>query len=87
MEQVDAVVAELRRIGDAHGDGRPARSRCGWIIAKGAVPIPGAKNRAQAEQNAGALGLVADVGRGRRARPGRRSRAVRSLQNRFWQHG
>jgi len=27
-----------------------------WLIAKGAVPIPGAKNREQAEQNAGALG-------------------------------
>ncbi len=27
-----------------------------WLIAQGAVPIPGAKNREQAEQNAGALG-------------------------------
>jgi hypothetical protein len=27
-----------------------------WIIDKGAVPIPGAKNRAQATDNAGALG-------------------------------
>jgi aryl-alcohol dehydrogenase-like predicted oxidoreductase len=27
-----------------------------WLICKGAVPIPGAKNAAQAESNAGALG-------------------------------
>ena len=27
-----------------------------WCISKGAIPIPGAKNRAQAEGNAGALG-------------------------------
>ena len=27
-----------------------------WLIAKGAVPIPGAKNPEQAEENAGALG-------------------------------
>ena len=26
-----------------------------WIIAQGAVPIPGAKNAQQARQNAGAL--------------------------------
>jgi aryl-alcohol dehydrogenase-like predicted oxidoreductase len=26
-----------------------------WVICKGALPIPGAKNATQAEQNAGAL--------------------------------
>ena len=30
--------------------------RLNWLICKGAVPIPGAKNARQAEQNAGALG-------------------------------
>ena len=55
-------------------------------MAKGAVPIPGAKNRDQAEQNAGALGwsltddeldlldTVALYG-------------TRSLSQRIWQHG
>ena len=56
MAQVDAVVAELRRIGEAHGDRTPSQVALAWLVAKGAVPIPGAKNRAQAEQNAGALG-------------------------------
>jgi pyridoxine 4-dehydrogenase len=27
-----------------------------WLICKGALPIPGAKTAAQAEQNAGAIG-------------------------------
>ena len=49
-------MAELRRIGEAHGDRTPSQVALAWLIAQGAVPIPGAKNRAQAEQNAGALG-------------------------------
>jgi aryl-alcohol dehydrogenase-like predicted oxidoreductase len=56
MAEVDAVVALLRRIGHDHGDRTPSQVALAWLIAKGAVPIPGAKNRAQAEENAGALG-------------------------------
>ena len=50
------MVAELRGIGEAHGGRTPSQVALAWLIAKGAVPIPGAKNRSQAEQNAGALG-------------------------------
>jgi aryl-alcohol dehydrogenase-like predicted oxidoreductase len=56
MEQIDAIVAELRRIGEAHEGRTPSQVALAWLIAKGAVPIPGAKNRSQAEQNAGSLG-------------------------------
>ena len=49
-------MAELRRIGDANGGRTPSQVALNWLIAKGAVPIPGAKNRAQATENAGALG-------------------------------
>ncbi len=56
MAEVDAIVARLRRIGEAHGDRTPSQVALAWLIARGAVPIPGAKNRDQAEQNAGALG-------------------------------
>jgi aryl-alcohol dehydrogenase-like predicted oxidoreductase len=56
MESVDRIVEALRRIGEAHGGKTPSQVALGWIIAKGAVPIPGAKNRQQAEENAGALG-------------------------------
>jgi aryl-alcohol dehydrogenase-like predicted oxidoreductase len=56
MEQVDAIVAELRRIGEDHEGRTPSQVALAWLIAQGAVPIPGAKNRSQAEQNAGCLG-------------------------------
>jgi aryl-alcohol dehydrogenase-like predicted oxidoreductase len=86
MEVVDGVVAELRRIGEANGDKTPGQVALNWIIAKGAVPIPGAKNREQALQNAGAMGweMSADdvAALDAAALPG-----VRSLGNRFWQHG
>jgi aryl-alcohol dehydrogenase-like predicted oxidoreductase len=86
MEIVDAVVAELRSIGEKHGGKLPSQVALNWIIAKGAVPIPGAKNRAQAEENAGALGWELDGDDlerlDRAALPG-----IRSLPNRFWQHG
>jgi aryl-alcohol dehydrogenase-like predicted oxidoreductase len=86
MAEVDAVVALLRRIGHDHGERTPSQVALAWLIAKGAVPIPGAKNRAQAEENAGALGwnLTADeldlldtislYGK-------------RGLSQRIWQHG
>ena len=86
MEVVDAVVAELRRIGAQHNGRTPSQVALNWLIAKGAVPIPGAKNRKQAEENAGALGwsltdaelAALDAGA---------LEGTRSLQNRFWQHG
>jgi aryl-alcohol dehydrogenase-like predicted oxidoreductase len=86
MEKVDEVVAELRRIGDAHDGRTPSQVALRWIMAKGAVPIPGAKTRDQAEQNAGALGwdLTTDD---LAALDGVALEGLRSLQNRIWQHG
>src|SRR5690606_35456548 len=55
MDVVERVVARLREIGEAH-DRTPSQVALRWLIQKGAVPIPGAKNRAQAEENAGAVG-------------------------------
>jgi len=85
MAKVDVVVAELRRIGDDR-DRTPSQVALNWLIAKGAVPIPGAKNRAQAEENAGALGwnLSAEEVT---ALDAVALQGVRSLQNRIWQHG
>ena len=90
MAQVDPIVAELRRIGEAHaagGDARtPSQVALRWLIQKGAVPIPGAKNAEQAEQNAGALGwaLSADDMAGIDALA---LEGLRSLKSRVWQHG
>jgi aryl-alcohol dehydrogenase-like predicted oxidoreductase len=86
MEVVDGVVAELRSIGEKYGGKLPSQVALNWVIAKGAVPIPGAKSRKQAEENAGALGWRIDdddmARLDRAALPG-----IRSLQSRFWQHG
>ncbi len=86
MAAVDRIVAELRAVGEAHGDRLPSQVALNWVIAKGAVPIPGAKNRRQAEENAGALGWSLDgdqVARlDRAALPG-----LRTLASRVWQHG
>jgi len=86
MEVVDSIVAELRRIGDGHGGKLPSQVALNWVIAKGAVPIPGAKNRHQAEENAGALGWQLDgdeVERLDRVA----LRGISNLSSRVWQHG
>lgn len=86
MDQVDRVVAELRRIGDAAGGRTPSQVALNWIIAKGAVPIPGAKNRAQATENAGAIGWTMSAD-DLAALDAAALEGTRSLANRFWQHG
>lgn len=85
METVDRVVAELRRIGDRH-ERTPSQVALRWLIEKGAVPIPGAKNAAQASENAGALGwsLAAEE---MAALDAASLEGLRSLQSRIWQHG
>jgi aryl-alcohol dehydrogenase-like predicted oxidoreductase len=86
MERVDAVVAELRRIGDSNDGRTPSQVALNWLIAKGVVPIPGAKNRRQAEENAGALGWRIDDD-DIAALDGVALHGKRTLQSRFWQHG
>lgn len=86
MELVDKVVAVSRHVGEANGGRTPAQVALRWIIEKGAVPIPGAKNAEQARQNAGALGWTLspeDVAALDRVA----LRGRRSLANMFWQHG
>jgi aryl-alcohol dehydrogenase-like predicted oxidoreductase len=86
MEVVDVVVDELRRIGEKHGGKHPSQVALNWVMNKGAVPIPGAKNRGQAEDNAGALGWSIDdddlAVLDRLALTG-----INSLMGRIWQHG
>ena len=56
LRRVDPLLNLLREIGTAHGGKTPAQVSLNWLISKGAVPIPGAKNERQVEENAGALG-------------------------------
>jgi len=46
----------MRGIGQAHDGKSPAQVALNWVMSKGAVPIPGAKNAKQAQENAAALG-------------------------------
>jgi aryl-alcohol dehydrogenase-like predicted oxidoreductase len=86
MEVVDGVVTRLRTIGEKHGGKTPSQVALNWIIVKGAVPIPGAKSAAQAQENAGALGWRIDdddLAMLDQAALG----GIRSISNRVWQHG
>jgi aryl-alcohol dehydrogenase-like predicted oxidoreductase len=86
MEEVQKIIEVLRRIGAAHGDRTPSQVALAWIIAKGAIPIPGAKNRRQAEENAGALGWKMDDSE-MAALDQAGLFGKRGLSQRFWQHG
>lgn len=56
LQKIEPVLAALHAIGTAH-EKTPVQVALNWLIGKGGVvPIPGAKNAKQAEQNAGALG-------------------------------
>jgi aryl-alcohol dehydrogenase-like predicted oxidoreductase len=86
METVDAVVAHLREIGEKHGGKTPGQVALNWVMAKGAVPIPGAKNAAQARENAGALGWRTEAD-DLAALDEAALTGIRSISNRVWQHG
>ncbi|MCD6289763.1 MAG: aldo/keto reductase [Anaerolineae bacterium] len=56
LRRIQPLIGLLREIGQAHGDKTPSQVALNWVICKGAVPIPGAKNARQAADNAAALG-------------------------------
>jgi len=55
LTKIQPLVQLVRQIGQQR-DKTPSQIALNWVICKGAVPIPGAKNARQAEENAGALG-------------------------------
>lgn len=56
LRRAVALAPTLQEIGRAHGEKTPSQVALNWVICKGALPIPGAKNAPQARENAGALG-------------------------------
>ncbi len=56
LARVQPLIDVLKEIGQAHGGKTPAQVSLNWLMCKGAVPIPGAKNLRQAQENFGALG-------------------------------
>ena len=62
LARIQPLIARLREIGERHGGKTPAQVALNWTMRKGTLPIPGAKNARQAQENVGALGwsLTAD---------------------------
>jgi aryl-alcohol dehydrogenase-like predicted oxidoreductase len=56
LKRLRNLIQALREVGQNHGGKTPGQVALNWVISKGALPIPGAKNAAQAHENAGALG-------------------------------
>jgi aryl-alcohol dehydrogenase-like predicted oxidoreductase len=56
LPKLGPLIKLMTEIGQDHGGKSNAQVALNWTICKGALPIPGAKNAEQAQQNAGALG-------------------------------
>ncbi len=56
LHQIQPLIHQMLEIGREHHGKTPAQVALNWIICKGAIPIPGAKNGQQSQQNIGAMG-------------------------------
>lgn len=56
LKDIQPLIHLMTEIGQDYGGKSPAQIALNWIICKGALPIPGAKNARQAEMNASAAG-------------------------------
>lgn len=56
LPKIEPLLKLMTTIGQDHGGKSNAQVALNWTICKGALPIPGAKNLKQAQENAGALG-------------------------------
>lgn len=56
LKDIQPLIHLMTEIGQDYGGKSPAQIALNWVICKGALPIPGAKNVRQAEMNAGAAG-------------------------------
>src|SRR5690349_10888595 len=56
IRKIPPVIKVIQQIGQNHEGKTAAQVALNWLICKGALPIPGAKNFIQAEQNAGGAG-------------------------------
>ena len=56
LPKIGPLLKLMTEIGQEHGGKSKAQVALNWCICKGTLPIPGAKNARQAQENAGALG-------------------------------
>jgi aryl-alcohol dehydrogenase-like predicted oxidoreductase len=59
LHRIAPLIRQMQEIGQTHGKS-PTQVALNWILCKGALPIPGAKDAAHAVENAGALGWRLD---------------------------
>src|SRR3972149_6793232 len=62
--KVQPLIGLMKEVGQAHAGKTPSQVALNWVMCKGAVPIPGAKNLRQAQENFGALGWKLSEGGG-----------------------
>jgi aryl-alcohol dehydrogenase-like predicted oxidoreductase len=55
MVRIKPLLDGLRQIGKDHAGMNPAKGSLNWLMCNGAVPIPGARNINQAQENEGSL--------------------------------
>jgi len=56
LPKIGPLLKLMTEIGQDHAGKSNSQVALNWVICKGALPIPGAKNAEQAQENAGALG-------------------------------
>jgi aryl-alcohol dehydrogenase-like predicted oxidoreductase len=56
LGRIQALVSKLKELGQTHNGKTVNQVALNWLLCKGALPIPGAKNAAQVKENAGAMG-------------------------------
>jgi len=56
LPRIEPLLKLMTEIGQDHGGKLNTQVALNWVICKGALPIPGAKNPKQAQENAGGLG-------------------------------
>lgn len=60
VNQISPVIDSLQELAEKYQK-TPAQVALNWLMTQGTIPIPGAKNANQAQQNAGALGWQLDA--------------------------
>lgn len=56
VAKTQPLIGLMRELGQGHGGKTPAQVAINWTMCKGTVPIPGAKNAKQMQENIGAAG-------------------------------
>jgi len=56
LVKIEPLFDEIHQIGAVHNGVTPSQVALNWLICKGAMPIPGARDKNQAQENVGGMG-------------------------------